>query len=115
MSNQNVIWLRDALVITLSIYVVFSITAAPWSNLRPIEPIPETCATGCAPTSNYPEDGYYHYKDSIVFEWNPVSVGYRFTVLDTEGNVVHNENLTDITTFTTMRLSEGNYTSFIYY
>ena len=75
MSNQSVIWVRDALVITLSIYVVFSIAMAPWNNLKSEEPLSTTCETGCAPVINYPEDGYYHHKDSIVFEWNSVSVG----------------------------------------
>jgi len=64
---------------------------------------------------NYPEDGYYHYKDSIVFEWNSVSAGYRFTVLNSTGHVFHDENLTGITTSTTNRLPVGDYTSFVYY
>ena len=34
MSSRTIIWVRDALVITLSIYVVFSITMAPWNNLK---------------------------------------------------------------------------------
>ncbi len=64
---------------------------------------------------NYPEDGYYHHKDSIVFEWHSVSVGYRFTVLNSTGHVFHDENLTGITTSTTNRLPVGDYTSFVYY
>ena len=146
MSNQSVIWVRDALVITLSIYVVFSIAMAPWNNLKFDESlsagpycydmdnhdiakedsqedcesvgfiwVEKTCATGCSPVIKYPDDGYYHYKNSIVFEWNSASLGYRFTVLNSTGYVFHNENLTGVTTSTTNRLPEGNYTSFVYY
>ena len=115
MSSRSVIWVRDALVITLSIYVVFSIAMAPWNNLKTEETLSTTCETGCAPVINYPEDGYYHYKDSIVFEWNSVSVGYRFTVLNSTGHVFHDENLTGITTSTTNRLPVGDYASFVYY
>ena len=115
MSSRSVIWVRDALVITLSIYVIFSIAMAPWNNLKSEETLSTPCETGCAPVINYPEDGYYHYKDSIVFEWNPVSVGYRFTVLNGTGQVFHDENLTGITTSTTNRLPAGDYTSFVYY
>jgi len=115
MSSRSVIWVRDALVITLSIYVVFSIAMAPWSNLKSEETLSTTCETGCAPVINYPDDGYYHYKDSIVFEWNPVSVEYRFTVLNSTGHIFHDENLTGITTSTTNRLPAGNYTSSVYY
>lgn len=128
MSSRSVIWVRDALVITLSIYVVFSIAMAPWNNLKTEETLSTTCETGCAPVINYPEDGYYHYKNSIVFEWDPVSVQYRFTVLNgtghvfQDGNLVlngtgdvfHDETLTDVTT-STNRLPAGNYTSFVYY
>ena len=114
MSSRTIIWVRDALVITLSIYVVFSIAMAPWNNLKSEEPLSTTCETGCAPVINYPEDGYYHHKDSIVFEWNSVSVGYRFTVLNSTGHVFHDENLTGITT-STNRLPVGDYTSFVYY
>ena len=115
MSSRTIIWVRDALVITLSIYVVFSIAMAPWNNLKSDEPLSTTCETGCAPVINYPEDGYYHHKDSIVFEWHSVSVGYRFTVLNSTGHVFHDENLTGITTSTTNRLPVGDYTSFVYY
>ncbi len=115
MYSRSVVWVRDALVITLSIYVVFSIAMAPWNNLNSKETLSTTCETGCAPVINYPDDGYYHYKDSIVFEWNPVSVGYRFTVLNSTGHVFHDENLTAITTSTTNRLPAGDYTSFVYY
>jgi len=87
---------------------------APWNNLKSEEPLSTTCETGCAPVINYPEDGYYHHKDSIVFEWNPVSVEYRFTVLNGTGHVFHDENLTGITS-TTNRLPAGNYTSSVYY
>jgi len=114
MSSRTIIWVRDALVITLSIYVVFSIAMAPWNNLKSDEPLSTTCETGCAPVINYPEDGYYHHKDSIVFEWNSVSVGYRFTVLNSTGHVFHDENLTGITT-STNRLPVGDYASFVYY
>ena len=115
MSSRTIIWVRDALVITLSLYIVFSIAMAPWNNLKSEEPLSMTCETGCAPVINYPEDGYYHHKDSIVFEWNSVSVGYRFTVLNSTGHVFHDENLTGITTSTTNRLPAGNYTSSVYY
>ena len=115
MSSRGVIWVRDALVITLSIYVVFSIALAPWNNLDFEETLPVTCETGCAPVINYPDDGYYHYKDSIVFEWKPVSVEYRFTVLNSTGHIFHDENLTGVTTSTTNRLPAGDYSSFVYY
>ena len=58
MSSRTIIWVRDALVITLSIYVVFSIAMAPWNNLKSEGPLSTTCETGCAPVINYPEDGY---------------------------------------------------------
>ena len=115
MSSRTIIWVRDALVITLSLYIVFSIAMAPWNNLKSEEPLSMTCETGCAPVINYPEDGYYHHKDSIVFEWNSVSVGYRFTVLNSTGHVFHDENLTGIASSTTNRLPVGDYTSFVYY
>ena len=115
MSSRTIIWVRDALVLTLSIYVVFSIDMAPWNNLKSDEHLSTTCETGCAPVINYPEDGYYHHKDSIVFEWHSVSVGYQFTVLNSTGHVFHDENLTGITTSTTNRLPVGDYTSFVYY
>ena len=115
MSSRGVIWVRDALVITLSIYVVFSIALAPWNNLDFEETLPVTCETGCAPVINYPAEGYYHYKDSIVFEWKPVSVEYRFTVLNSTGHIFHDENLTGVTTSTTNRLPAGDYSSFVYY
>ena len=115
MSNRNVVWVRDALVIILSIYVVFSIVMAPWDNLRSEEALPTTCETGCPPVIKYPDDGYYHYKNSIVFEWNSVSLGYRFTVLNSTGHVFHDENLTGVTSSMTNRLPTGNYTSFVYY
>ena len=114
MSSRSVIWVRDALVITLSIYVVFSIAMAPWNNLKPEETLSTTCETGCAPVINYPDDGYYHYKDSIVFEWNPVSVEYRFIVLNGTGQIFHDETLTGNTS-TTNRLPAGDYTSSVYY
>ncbi len=129
MSSRSVIWVRDALVITLSIYVVFSIAMAPWNNLKSEEILSTTCEMGCAPVINYPEDGYYHYKDSIVFEWDPVSVQYRLIilngighffqngtlVLNGTGDVFHDEILTGVTTSTTNRLPAGDYTSFVYY
>ena len=114
-SNRTVIWTRDALVIILSIYVVFSIAIAPWANLKPEQALPTSCESGCPPVINYPEDGYYHYKNTIVFEWSSVSVVYRFTIHNSTGNVFHDENITDATTYTTKRLPEGSYTSFVYY
>ncbi len=116
MSNRTVIWVRDALVITLSIYVVFSITMAPWSNLKSEEPLADTCDTGCAPAMIYPEDGYYHYKNSILFDWAPVSVSYHVIVSEVgTGIIVHEENLTGVTESTTSRLPEGDYVSRVYY
>ena len=58
MSSPGVIWVRGALVMTLSIYVVLSIARAPWNNLKSEETLSTTCGTGCAPVINYPEDCY---------------------------------------------------------
>jgi hypothetical protein len=64
----------------------------------------------------YPEEGYYHYTNSILFDWNPVSVSYRFVVLEIGTSVVvHEENLTGVTESTTSRLPEGDYVSRVYY
>jgi len=116
MSNRSVIWVRDALVITLSIYVVFSIMVAPWSNLKLEESTADTCATGCAPAIVYPDEGYYHYKNSLVFDWKPVSVSYHFMVIEeSTGNIIHEENFTGVTEATTKRLPAGDYVSRVYY
>ena len=53
MSDRSVIWVRDALVILFSLYVVFALTLAPWSNLKISEPIPDDCGNGCAPIVNF--------------------------------------------------------------
>ena len=39
MSDRSVIWVRDALVITFSIYVVVAVAMAPWGNLKLSEPV----------------------------------------------------------------------------
>ena len=70
MSNRTTIWFRDALVITFSIYIVFSISAVSWDNLKIVDSEPDTCKTGCPPLLNFPDDGYYHYTNSIVFDWD---------------------------------------------
>ena len=116
MSDRLVIWVRDALVITLSIYVVISMILAPWANLKLEEPSPDTCATGCAPGIVFPEEGYYHYKNSLVFDWKPVSVSYHYMVVEADtGNIIHEENLTKTTEAITARLPAGDYVSRVYY
>ena len=116
MSNRTVIWIRDALVITLSIYVVFSVAMVPWSDLKLEESSAETCASGCAPAIVYPEEGYYHYKNSLIFDWKAVSVSYHFMVIDVDtGNLIHEENFTGLTEATTKRLPAGDYVSRVYY
>jgi hypothetical protein len=116
MSNRSVIWIRDALVILFSLYVVFAISAAPWSNLKLSEPIPDDCSTGCAPTVSFPENNYYHYQNSITFEWKPVSVGYRVIVANDDTNeVMLDSNYTNVNTATTGRLSSGTYLVRVYY
>ena len=116
MSNRNVIWVRDALVILFSLYVVFSISAAPWANLKLSEPLPDDCSTGCAPAVSFPENNYYHYQNSITFEWKPISVGYRVVVANDDTNeVMMDSNYTNVNTATTGRLSSGTYLVRVYY
>ena len=116
MSSRTVIWFRDLCVMSLSIYVVFSVASAPWSNLTPDEAAPITCASGCSPLIKFPDAGYYHYTDSIIFEWSPVSVQYRFTVIGEDDQIIYfDQNYTGINTATTQRLQPGNYTSNVYY
>ena len=67
MSDRSVIWVRDALVILFSLYVVFALALAPWSNLKISEPIPDDCGNGCAPIVNFPENNYHHYTNSLTF------------------------------------------------
>ena len=110
MSDRSVIWVRDALVITFSLYVVVAVAMAPWGNLKLSEPLPDNCPTGCAPVVNFPENNYYHYTNSIVFEWKPVSVGYRVFVANDDTNEVMMEaNYTNTNTATTGRLATGTY------
>ena len=80
MSNRKVIWVRDALVIFFSFYVVFTVASAPWSNLKVDHHLQETCETGCSPVVSFPENNYHHYENSVTFEWSSVSVGYRVLV-----------------------------------
>ena len=116
MSNRKVIWVRDALVIIFSIYVVFTVASAPWANLKMEPPLPETCETGCAPVVDFPENGYYHYQNSVTFEWNSVSVGYRVVVSDVDnGDVKMDKNVTNEVTSTTSRLPAGDYLTEVYY
>ena len=115
MPSRATIWFRDALVIIFAIYVVVSIAMVPWSNLKIADPAPTTCPTGCSPSISFPEDNYHHYDDSLVFDWNSVSVTYRATIVDSEDEIVHEANLTDFTSTTSSRLKIGNYTSSIYY
>jgi len=116
MSNRKVIWVRDALVIIFSIYVVFTVASAPWANLKMDPPLPETCETGCAPVVDFPENGYYHYQNSVTFEWNSVSVGYRVVVSDVDtGDVKMDKNVTNEVTSTTSRLPAGDYLTRVYY
>ena len=99
MSDRNVIWVRDALVILFSCYVVFAVTMAPWNNLKMEEPLPDDCGNGCAPLVKFPENNYYHYENSLTFEWNPVSVGYRVVVTDDETDeVLMDSNYTNVNT-----------------
>jgi hypothetical protein len=115
MSSRSTIWVRDALVITFSFYVVFSLALAPWNNLELDSHNSGICSDGCAPSIVFPDDDYYHYTNSIEFEWSPVSVSYRHIVVDDDigetifqGNITANESQTP-------RLPPGNYTSRIYY
>jgi len=116
MSDRNVIWVRDALVILFSCYVVFALAIAPWSNLKMDEPLPDECGNGCAPLVKFPENNYYHYQNSLTFEWNPVSVGYRVVVTNDETDeVVMDSNYTNVNTATTSRLPMGTYLARVYY
>lgn len=116
MSNRTTIWFRDALVITFSIYIVFSISAVSWDNLKIVDSEPDTCKTGCPPLLNFPDDGYYHYTNSIVFDWDPVSVNYRVSVTDDDsGELVFDGNFTNSETATTGRLPTGTYFVRVYY
>jgi len=116
MSNRNVIWIRDALVILFSLYVVFSLSMVPWANLKLSEPLADDCSTGCAPAVTFPDNNYYHYQNSITFEWNPVSVGYRIVVSDYDTNaVMMDSNYTNVNTATTDRLPVGTYLVRVYY
>ena len=115
MPSRTTIWFRDAFVIIFAIYVVVSIAMVPWSNLKISEPAPITCPNGCSPSINFPEDNYHHYDDSLIFDWNSVSVTYRAIIVDSEDEIVHEANLTDFTSTTSSRLKVGNYTSSIYY
>jgi len=116
MSDRNVIWVRDALVILFSCYVVFAVTTAPWNNLKMEEPLPDDCGNGCAPLVKFPENNYYHYENSLTFEWNPVSVGYRVVVTDDETDeVLMDSNYTNANTATTSRLPTGTYLTRVYY
>ena len=114
MSSRSTIWIRDALVITFSFYVVFSLSLAPWNDLLIESDVSDSCNDGCAPSLVFPDDGYYHYTDTIEFEWALVSVGYRHIVVDSEGEVKYEGNVTDNES-QTPRLPSGNYTSSIYY
>lgn len=115
MSDRSVIWIRDALVIILVIYVVSSVALAPWSNLKTIDSVSDSCENGCPPVLTFPENGYYHYKDELTFSWNPVVVEYMFVLEDDEDNTLLQQNLTGETTFTTSKLVSGNYSSFVYF
>ena len=68
MSDRNVIWVRDALVILFSCYVVFAVTMAPWSNLKMEEPLPDDCGNGCAPLVKlgYAKVGSVSFLGSIL-------------------------------------------------
>ncbi|HJM17165.1 MAG TPA: hypothetical protein QGI59_01515 [Candidatus Poseidoniia archaeon] len=116
MSNRNIIWFRDSLVILFSLYVVFSFSTTPWANLKLSEPLPDDCITGCAPVVSFPDNNYYHYQNSITFEWNSVSVGYRVVVAnDDTDEVVMDSNYTNVNTATTSRLPSGTYLVRVYY
>ena len=114
MPSRSTIWVRDALVITFSFYVVFSLALAPWNNLAIVSDSSDRCNNGCAPSIVFPADGYYHYTDIVEFEWIPVSVGYRHVVVNNDGEVMYEGNITDNES-QTPRLPSGNYTSNIYY
>lgn len=115
MPSRSTIWFRDAFVIIFAIYVVVSIAMVPWSNLKITEPASTSCPLGCSPSINFPEDNYHHYDDSLIFDWNPVAVTYRAVIVDSEGQVVLETNLTEFNSTTSSRLKVGNYTSSVYY
>ena len=54
MSDRNVIWIRDALVILFSCYVVFALAIAPRGNLKMDEPLTDQCGNGSAPLAKFP-------------------------------------------------------------
>ena len=115
MPSRTTIWFRDAFVIVFALYVVISIAMVPWSNLKVSEPVPTSCPTGCSPLINFPEDNYHHYDDSLTFDWSAVVVTYRTVIIDSEGQIVHESNLTEVNSTTSSRLKVGNYTSSVYY
>ena len=115
MPSRSTIWFRDAFVIIFAIYVVVSIAMVPWSNLKIAAPVSNTCPTGCPPIVNFPENNYHHYDDSLIFDWDSVSVTYNAIIKDLNNETVHEVNLTDINSTTSSRLKEGNYTSTIFY
>jgi len=115
MSDRTVIWFRDAFVLTLVIYVVYSVASAPWSNLKTEDSLSDSCETGCPPRLIFPEDGYYHYNSDLTFNWAPVSVEYQVIFEDENGIAISSDNVTDQTTFMTSKLVAGNYTSFVYF
>ena len=115
MPSRTTIWFRDAFVIIFAIYVVVSIAMVPWSNLKVSNPASTSCPTGCPPSINFPENNYHHYDDSLIFDWNSVSVTYRAVIEDSEDKIVHDANFTNANSTTSSRLKVGNYTSSIYY
>ena len=115
MPSRTTIWFRDAFVIIFAIYVVVSIAMVPWSNLKLTEPSSTSCPTGCSPSINFPDDNYHHYDDSLIFNWNAVAVTYRTEIVDSEGQIVFEANLTEFNSTTSSRLKIGNYTSSVYY
>ena len=115
MPSRTTIKFRDAFVIIFAIYVVVSIAMVPWSNLKITEPASTSCPTGCSPSINFPEDNYHHYDDSLIFNWNAVAVTYRTEIVDSEGQIVFETNLTEFNSTTSSRLKIGNYTSSVYY
>ncbi len=115
MPSRTTIWFRDAFVIIFAIYVVASIAMVPWSNLKISNPASTSCPTGCPPSINFPENNYHHYDDSLIFDWNSVSVTYRAVIENSEDEIVHDANFTNGNSTTSSRLKVGNYTSSIYY
>ncbi len=115
MPSRTTIWFRDAFVIIFAIYVVASIAMVPWSNLKISNPVSTSCPTGCPPSINFPENNYHHYDDSLIFDWNSVSVTYRAVIENSEDEIVHDANFTNGNSTTSSRLKVGNYTSSIYY